>query len=67
MGEYDKTHALINELRERKKAKQKQIDKLEKWIARIKEEVAEINQEIGECEGYLLELDYIDNGNGGGW
>lgn len=67
MGEYNKTYALISELKKRKKAKQKQIKKLEDWITRINQEISEINQEIGECEGYLLELDYIDNGNGGGW
>ena len=62
MGEYNKTYSRISDLKKRKKAKLKQIEKLEKWIAHIKDQISDINQEIGECEGYLLELDYIDNG-----
>lgn len=67
MGEYNKTYSRINDLKKRKKAKYKQIEKLEKWISRIREDISEINQEIGECEGYISELNYIDNGNGGDW
>lgn len=65
MGEYSKTYSRINELKKRKKEKYKQIEKLEKWICCIRQEIGEINQEIGECEGYIKELNYIDNGNYG--
>lgn len=67
MGEYSKTYSQINDLKRRKKAKYKQIEKLEKWINRIRAEIGEINQEIGECEGYICELNYIDNGNNNDW
>lgn len=46
MGEYNKTYAQIMGLKQRKTAKEKQIKKLE----------------IADCEAYLSELDYIDNG-----
>lgn len=67
MGEYNKTYSRINDLKKRKKAKYKQIKKLENWIERIRAEIGEINQEIGECEGYIKELNYIDNGNYDEW
>jgi len=62
MGEYNKTYAQIMGLKQRKTAKEKQIKKLEKWIARLNDDIYEIELEIADCEAYLSELDYIDNG-----
>ena len=54
MGEYAKTYARIADLKKRKKELQQRIDEL------IEQRFA-IEEEIADCEGYLLELDAIDN------
>ena len=55
MGEYAKTYGRINALKIKRYELQEQIEKLQ-------EEIASINEEIGDLEGYLKELNYIDNG-----
>ena len=55
MGEYSKTYVRLKALREKKKAIEEQIESL-------KEQLEEIKSEIADNEGYLLELDFIDNG-----
>jgi len=56
MGEYQKTYNRIKELKESKKIKLEQIEK-------IQDEIEEINHAIGECNGYINELEYIDGVN----
>ena len=55
MGEYSKTYQRLAELRAKKKAIEEQIETL-------REELEEVKGEIADNEGYLLELDFIDNG-----
>ena len=59
MGEYSKTYQRLEELRAKKKAIEEQIESL-------REDLEEVKSEIADCEGYLLELDYIDNGGSKG-
>jgi prefoldin subunit 5 len=56
MGEYEKTYNRIIELKESKKIKLAQIEK-------IQDEIEEINHAIGECNGYINELEYLDGVN----
>lgn len=58
MGEYSKTYVRLKDLRAKKKA-------IEEHIKAQQEELAEIKEEIADLEGYLLELDFIDNGSRG--
>ena len=61
MGEYARTHEMIASLKAEKAKKLKHIARLEAKIERLRGDISEINLEIGECEGYLLELDWLDN------
>jgi prefoldin subunit 5 len=58
MGEYAKTYQRLKELRAKKKAIEEQIEARQEKLAEVKEEIADL-------EGYLLELDFIDNGSRG--
>ena len=60
MGEYERTHKLIAKLKAER-------ERLLKEIEERQERLEEIRLEIGECEGYLLELDWIDNHNDPDW
>lgn len=54
MGEYARTRQKIAELKEEQKA-------IIQEMQNLAERLQEIKIEIGECEGYLLELDGMDN------
>jgi len=60
MGEYARINKLIAALeKERQKIQQEIDERLER--------LEEIRVEIGECEGYLAELEWIDNHNDPDW
>lgn len=60
MGEYQKTRDQIATLKAER-------DRILKEIQERQERLEEIRVEIGECEGYLLELEWIDNHNDPDW
>ena len=60
MGEYARVNKLIAALKKERQKIQQEIDE------RL-ERLEEIRQEIGEAEGYLAELDWIDNHNDPDW
>ena len=52
-NERERTRELIRVKKEIK-------EELEKKINELQEKIIDIDIEIGECEGYLIELDYVD-------
>ena len=67
MGEYQKTYDAIKRYKDDIKKRREDIAKLQKQIDEIEDEIYWIELSIKECEGYLLELDWIDNHNDDDW
>ena len=64
VGEYQSTYDRISEYTSDKKALEERLQNATDDDEReyLSEQIAECELSIDECEGYLRELDYIDNG-----